>query len=124
VRGPAPAGGWPVRIAVDVDADEWQDVVMFDGGLATSGTTSRRWRRGGIELHHIIDPSTGMPAQTPWAMVSVAAATCVEANAAATAALIMGDRAPAWLDDLKLPGRLVDTRGGVRFAGGWCASAS
>jgi thiamine biosynthesis lipoprotein len=124
VGGQAPAGGWPVRIAVDVDAHEWQDVVMFDGGLATSGTTSRRWRRGGIELHHIIDPSTGLPAQTPWAMVSVAAATCVEANAAATAALILGDRAPAWLDDLKLPGRLVDTRGGVRFAGGWCASAS
>jgi FAD:protein FMN transferase len=54
----------------------------------------------------------------------VAAATCVEANAAATAALILGDRAPAWLDDLKLPARLVDKRGGVRFAGGWCASAS
>jgi FAD:protein FMN transferase len=124
VRGRAPAGGWPVRVAADVDGDEWQDVVVFDGGLATSGTTSRRWRRGGIELHHIIDPSTGLPAQTPWAMVSVAAATCVEANAAATAALIMGDRAPAWLDDLKLPARLVDTRGGVRFAGGWCASAS
>jgi thiamine biosynthesis lipoprotein len=124
VRGPAPLGGWPVRIAVDIDSNEWQDVVVFDGGLATSGTTSRRWRRGGVELHHIIDPSTGLPAQTPWAMVSVAAATCVEANAAATAALIMGDRAPAWLDDLELPARLVDMRGGVRFAGGWCASAS
>ena len=124
VRGPAPAGGWPVRISVDVDADEWQDVIVFDGGLATSGTTSRRWRRGGVELHHIIDPSTGLPAQTPWAMVSVAAATCVEANAAATAALILGDRAADWLEVRKLPGRLVDKRGEVRFAGGWCASAS
>jgi thiamine biosynthesis lipoprotein len=124
VRGPAPDGGWPIRVALDDDSDEWQDVVIFDGGLATSGTTSRRWRRGGIELHHIIDPSTGLPAQTPWAMVSVAAATCVEANAAATAALIMGDRGPAWLDDLKLPARLVDTAGRVRFAGGWRASAS
>ena len=124
VRGAAPEGGWPVRVALDVDADQWQDVVVFDGGLATSGTTSRRWRRGGVELHHIIDPSTGLPAQTPWAMVSVAAATCLEANAAATAALIMGDRAPEWLDDLELPARLVDARGGVRFAGGWCASAS
>jgi thiamine biosynthesis lipoprotein ApbE len=124
VGGPAPVGGWPVRVAVADDASEWQDVVVFDGGLATSGTTSRRWRRGGVELHHIIDPSTGLPAQSPWAMVSVAAATCVEANAAATAALIMGDRAPAWLDDLELPARLVDRRGGVRFAGGWCASAS
>lgn len=124
VRGPAPAGGWPVRVALADDAREWQDVVVFDGGLATSGTTSRRWRRGGLELHHIIDPFTGLPAQTPWAMVSVAAATCLEANAAATAALIMGDRAPDWLDDLKLPARLVDRRGGIRFAGGWCASAS
>lgn len=124
VGGPAPRGGWPVRVSTDVDAGEWQDVVVFDGGLATSGTTSRRWRRGGVELHHIIDPSTGLPAQSPWAMVSVAAATCVEANAAATAALIMGDRAPGWLDGLKLPARLVDKRGGVRFAGGWCASAS
>jgi thiamine biosynthesis lipoprotein len=75
-------------------------------------------------MHHIIDPSTGLPAQTPWAMVSVAAATCVEANAAATAALIMGDRAPAWLERLKLPARLVNARGEVRFAGGWCASSS
>ncbi len=124
VRGPAPEGGWPIRVAVEAGADEWQDVVVFDGGLATSGTTSRRWRRGGIEMHHIIDPSTGLPVQTPWAMVSVAAATCVEANAAATAALIMGDRACAWLDDLMLPARLVNTHGEVRFAGGWCASAS
>jgi thiamine biosynthesis lipoprotein ApbE len=124
VGGPALQGGWPVRVAVDADSDEWQDVVVFDGGLATSGTTSRRWRRGGVELHHIIDPSTGLPAQTPWAMVSVAAASCVEANAASTAALIMGERAPDWLDSLKLPARLVDKRGGVIFAGGWCASAS
>jgi FAD:protein FMN transferase len=124
VRGQAPEGGWPIRVSVDVDADEWQDVVVFDGGLATSGTTSRRWRRGGVEMHHIIDPSTGLPAETPWVMVSVAAATCLEANAAATAALILGDRSPAWLEERKLPARLVNTRGEVRFAGGWCASAS
>lgn len=119
VRGPVPDGGWPVRVAADVHSDEWQDVVVFDGGLATSGTTARRWRRGGVELHHIIDPSTGLPARTPWSMVSVAAATCLEANAAATAALIMGARAPAWLDRCKLPARLVDVSGDVCFAGGW-----
>ena len=124
VNGPAPKGGWPIRVSSDVNADEWQDVVVFDGGLATSGTTSRRWRRGGVEMHHIIDPSTGLPDQTPWAMVSVAAATCLEANAAATAALIKGDRAPAWLENHKLPARLVNTRGEVQFVGGWCASAS
>jgi thiamine biosynthesis lipoprotein ApbE len=121
VRGTAPPGGWPIRVAEHVDADVWQDISVFDGGIATSGTTARRWRRGGIELHHIIDPITGLPARTPWAMVSVAAATCVEANAAATAALIMGKRAIAWLNELKLPARLVDVRGGVHGAGGWRA---
>ena len=121
VRGEPPEGGWPVRVAADADDERRQDVSVFDGGLATSGTTSRRWRRGGIEMHHIIDPATGLPAQTPWTMVTVAAATCLEANAAATAALIMGERAPAWLDNLRLPARLVDAAGGVRFAGGWSA---
>jgi thiamine biosynthesis lipoprotein len=58
---------------------------------------------------------------TPWIAVSVAAASCVEANAASTAALIMGERAPTWLDDLKLPSRLVDVNGNVRYAGGWSA---
>lgn len=121
VRGPHPAGGWPVRVSADVEASDWQDIVLFDGGLATSGTTARRWRRGGVNLHHIIDPATGLPARTPWAVVSVAAATCVEANAAATAALIMGDRAPRWLDEARLPARLVGIDGAAHFAGGWSA---
>jgi thiamine biosynthesis lipoprotein ApbE len=121
VRGAPPKGGWPIRVAENVDSDVWQDISVFDGGLATSGTTARRWRRGGVDLHHIIDPSTGLPARTRWAMVSVAAATCVEANAAATAALIMGEGAPAWLDQRNLPARLVDITGGVCYAGGWSA---
>jgi FAD:protein FMN transferase len=119
VRGPLPKEGWPMRVSADPDTDPGQDIVMFDGGLATSGTTMRRWRRGGVELHHIIDPSTGLPAATPWSMVTVAAATCVDANAAATAAVIMGGRAQAWLDMHKLPSRLVDREGRVSYAGGW-----
>jgi thiamine biosynthesis lipoprotein ApbE len=121
VRGPVPAGGWPVRVSIDDDSEDGQDITLFDGGLATSGTTSRRWRRGGVELHHIIDPATGLPAETPWVMVSVAAATCLEANAAATAALILGDRGLEWLDQHQLPARLVDGAGTVHFAGGWSA---
>jgi thiamine biosynthesis lipoprotein len=120
-RGPPPSGGWPVRVSSDIGADDGQDIVVFDGGLATSGTTMRRWRRGGVELHHIIDPATGLPAQTPWVLVSVAAATCVEANAASTAAVIMGERALRWLEEARLPARLVDVNGGVHFAGGWSA---
>ena len=119
VQGAPPLGGWPIRVSAGVDGGEFQDVSIFDGGLATSGTTMRRWRRGGVDYHHIIDPSTGLPARTPWTMVSVAAATCLEANAAATAALIKGQAALKWLDHLQLPARLVGAGGGVCFAGGW-----
>ena len=121
VRGPAPAGGWPVRIAEDTAASTWEDVVVHDGGLATSGTTSRRWRRGGVDIHDIVDPRSGLPAETPWTMVTVAAATCVEANAAATAALVMGDDAIAWLEQRNLPARLVGTGGVVHHTATWAA---
>lgn len=119
VRGRVPPGGWPVHVAEDSGAPGGEHVRISDGGLATSGTMSRRWRRGGVELHDIIDPTTGLPARTPWAMVTVAAATCLEANAASTAALILGDRAPHWLDGLGLPARLVRTDGSVQYTGGW-----
>jgi thiamine biosynthesis lipoprotein len=119
VAGPAPSGGWPIHVGATEDDPNGQHVSVFDGGLATSGVTSRRWRRGGVELHHIIDPATGLPAETPWSMVTVAAATCLEANAAATAAVILGEHAVSWLDELGLPARLVRSDGAVTFAGGW-----
>ena len=87
--------------------------------LATSGTESRTWRRGGETLHHILDPATGLPAVSPWAMASVAAATCAGANAAATAAIVLGDRAPSWLAGQGLPARLVHRDGSVVTAGSW-----
>jgi thiamine biosynthesis lipoprotein len=112
---------WPVRVALDENSDDWQDVLLRDGGLATSGTSARKWRRGGVEIHDIIDPRTGAPAQTHWAMVTVAAASCLEANAAATAALILGTQAIAWLDSCRLPARLMALDGGVETTGGWAA---
>ena len=61
----APAGGWPVRVADDhaapLDAPG-PEVAIATGGLATSGTAVRRWRAGAVELHHIVDPRTGRPA--------------------------------------------------------------
>ncbi len=119
VAGPDRADGWRVRVTELVDAGAWQDVLMFDGGLATSGTESRTWRRGGETLHHIIDPSTGLPAVSPWVMASVAGATCAGANAAATGAIILGDAAPSWLGAQNLPARLVHRDGSVITVGCW-----
>src|SRR5262249_42741486 len=70
-----------------------QQVRLSRGGLATSSVTCRRWLRGDAALHHIIDPRTGLPASGPWRTVSIVAASCAEANAASTAAIVAGDEA-------------------------------
>jgi len=122
VAGPAPDGGWPVLIADDHRArlDGLGPVVAISsGGLATSSTYVRRWRAGTTELHHILDPRTGRPAESPWRTVSVAAASCVEANTASTAAIVLGRGGPDWLAAHGLSARLVETAGGVVTVGGW-----
>jgi thiamine biosynthesis lipoprotein len=97
-------------------------VVLRTGGLATSGTRARRWRRGGEELHHLIDPRTGRPAPEVWRTATVAAACCVDANIASTAAIIRGARAVDWLDELGLAARLVAVDGSEALVGGWGAA--
>jgi len=128
VAGQPPDGGWRIRVQDTTGRPEEppdgpsQVVAIRDGGLATSSTAARRWRHGGDLLHHILDPRTGLPAAPVWRTVSVAAATCADANTAATAAIIRGDRAPAWLASLKLPARLVTQDGIVRTLADWPAS--
>jgi thiamine biosynthesis lipoprotein len=124
VAGSAPADGWTVRVTDDhaagLDAPG-VDVDIFSGGLATSSTTVRHWQRGDDQLHHVIDPSTGRPAGGPWRTVSVAAGSCVDANLASTAAIVMGAEAPGWLEDQGLPARLVARDGSVVVVAGWPA---
>jgi thiamine biosynthesis lipoprotein len=121
VAGEPPAGGWTVFVTEDHrDADgEGETVALRSGGLATSSTTVRRWRDGGGERHHIIDPRRGEPAREVWRTVSVAAATCVDANIASTAAIVRGRPAAAWLAERGLPARLVARDGRVVRLGGW-----
>jgi thiamine biosynthesis lipoprotein len=127
VAGDPPAGGWVIRIADDHAApvDGPGPVVSIrSGGLASSGTGVRRWRAGQTELHHIVDPRTGRPAQTPWRTVSVAAASCVDANIASTAAVVLGAQASAWLSQRRLPARLVRMDGSAVYVGGWPEEAA
>jgi thiamine biosynthesis lipoprotein len=126
VAGQPPEGGWPVGVADDATFDTTtatvearQVIVIMDGGLATSSVLGRAWQRGDEQLHHIIDPRTGMPAQSCWRTVSVAAGSCVDANIASTAAILRGARAIAWLDRLRLPSRLTRTDGSVVTVAGW-----
>lgn len=120
--GEPPVPGWSVRVADSHTArpdDEGQTVGIVTGGLATSSTTVRRWLRAGRPIHHIVDPRTGLPATEVWRTVSVAAASCLDANVAATTAIIRGEAATPWLSSLGLPARLVRSDGLVVRVGSW-----
>ena len=124
VAGDAPQGGWPIMLADDhLNAVSVAGPVvrLTKGGLATSSVTVRRWQHAGLAVHHIVDPTTGLPAEGPWRTVSVAAASCLDANAASTAALVAGEEAEQWLISTGLPGRLVGHDGAVVLIGGWPA---
>jgi thiamine biosynthesis lipoprotein len=120
--GEAPEGGWAIGIAVDSSTSTAavdQAVSIEAGGLASSSTAVRTWRRGTRQLHHIIDPGTGQPAEPYWTLVSATGRTCVEANAASTAAIVWGRTALVGLETLGLPARLLRYDGRVVTVNGW-----
>ncbi len=66
------------------------------GALATSSVSRRTWRVAGEPVHHIIDPRTGAPAQTPVASATVLARSAAVAEAGAKAVLLGGAGGLAW----------------------------
>ncbi len=92
---------------------------LHAGGLATSSTSARRWRRGGRQWHHLVDPRTGEPATGPWRTVSALGHTAAAANTAATAAVVLGDEALPWLEHRGVAARLVADDGTVARTPPW-----
>jgi thiamine biosynthesis lipoprotein len=122
LAGPPPADGWAVGLSPDSASTPQEAGVVIairHGGLASSGTSVRTWRRGARSVHHIVDPATGLSAASCWSLVTVAATTCVAANAASTAAIVWGAGAPERLSAFGLPCRLVHEDGPVLLLGGW-----
>jgi thiamine biosynthesis lipoprotein len=122
VAGPAPREGWAVGIAVEsaTPVDEVEHVVAIrSGGLASSSTSVRAWTAGTRSVHHIIDPRTGDCVAPYWSLVSATGATCVDANALTTAALVWGEEALTLLIPFNQAVRLVRHDGKTFFVGGW-----
>ena len=111
-------GGWCVEVA-ERECDDGQLVLVRHGGLTTSTTTVRRWRRGGSEVSHIVDPRTGRPVDGPWRTVSVHAPCALAANVASTASLVLGDAAVPWLQARNLTARLIGRDGSIVTVGSW-----
>ena len=104
-------GDLAARGALDVALPEGGAVRLTRGALATSGSSGRAWLRGGKRQHHLIDPRTGRPAESPWEQVTVCGDSCLTADVAAKAAFFLGATGPDWLDEHGLPGRLLSHAG-------------
>ncbi len=110
---------WPIAISERPGEDAATVITLDRGGLATSSTQVRRWTRGGVRRHHLLDPRTGQPAAEVWRTVTATGPTCAAANAATTAAVVLGHQAPDWLESRGVTARLVGADGEVRTTGAW-----
>ena len=85
------AAGWPVPVEDPLDEDRtWFTHLVTDGAIVTTTDRFRRWEHGGRTQHHLIDPTTGRPAETGLAAVVVAHAECATAEVLAKAAFVAG----------------------------------
>ena len=123
-------GGWvsaggdiAAREPVVVGLPAGGNIALHDGGLATSSVAKRHWLADGVPQNHLIDPRTGRPTTSPWRDVSVAAPTCLIADVAAKAALLLGPAGPAWLVERNLAGRFVAHDSAVTLNESWAARA-
>lgn len=116
VRGSLDGEPWPIEVA---HGDSTAVIGLTRGGMATSGTDRRRWRRAGKDMHHVIDPATGRPSTTDLVRVTAIAEDAAHAEVWATALLVSGSEAAAdEADRMGMPAVLVAADGNTTSAGG------
>lgn len=118
VSGPPPAGGWQVGVQ-RWDGSIAEVIAVRGAAIATSSTRLRAWGSGPAAAHHIVDPRTGAVAAATWSQVTCTAETALAANAASTAALVLGPQAPGWLSQRGISARLEHRDGYVIRTGNW-----
>jgi len=116
VRGSLDGEPWPIEVQ---HGDGTAVIGLTRGGMATSGTDRRRWRRDGKDMHHVIDPATGRPSDTDLVRVTAVAEDAAHAEVWATALLVSGSDAAAHeADQMGMPAVLVAADGNTTSAGG------
>ncbi len=120
VDGEGPNGPFVIGLAtsLNVTGDEPR-ISITRGGVATSSSTTRTWRHGERLVNHVIDPRTGDCALGSLVVATVAAPSCVIANALATAALLWDEDAAYYIAQAGYAARLVFRDGRVDVVGGW-----
>jgi thiamine biosynthesis lipoprotein len=74
-------------------------IEAYDVAIATSGDYRNYFEKDGVRYSHTIDPRTGRPIRHSLASVTVVGKTCAEADAWATALMVMGEEQGMLLAD-------------------------
>ncbi len=96
LSGNSPRGG-PWRIAIEEPVDGAQQlhraIELTNKAVATSGDYRNYFEQDGKHYSHTIDPTTGRPVVHRLVSVTVISDTAAEADALATAVLVLGEKA-------------------------------
>lgn len=111
VRG----AGWPIGVET---SDGLLTLELSDSALATTGIDRRRWSTTSGEAHHVIDPTTGRPAEGDLLRVTVVAASAAEAEVLAKSLFLAGAQLAAREADARQTPAVLVTRGETILAGG------
>ncbi len=100
---------WPISVP---GRSEFWVVPLLRGAIATSGIARRHWWQGQTFRHHLLDPLTGLPAESDLYSVTVTTDLCEQAEVAAKVAFILGSvKGRAFLQSQGIAGLLIHTNG-------------
>ena len=86
--------GWEVGVEDPRNPRENLTVLRVDEcAVATSSIGKRKWQQERMQRHHLIDPRSGEPAESPWVSVTVLAPAATQAEVYAKTILIGGQEA-------------------------------
>ncbi len=124
VRVAGPDGRpWPVGVSERPGRAADETVALRAGAARDVDDAGPPWTRDGVRRHHLLDPRTGLRSPEVWRTVTAVGTTCVGANTASTAAIVLGPGRPGLAHDGTAAARLVHRTGQIRHVGGWPAAS-